>query len=112
MANTPNLGMPLVTEGQQGGETTHNDALNFLDMLVQCSVIDRDLTAPPGSPANGDVYIPKATATGAWVGKENDIAGFYDGWIFATPEEGWLAYVRDENIFIKFDGASWVAGPT
>jgi hypothetical protein len=32
---------------------------------VQLSVLDRDLAAPPGSPANGARYIVAASPTGA-----------------------------------------------
>lgn len=37
-------------------------------------VADKDLTAPPGSCADGACYIIAATATGAWAGKETRIA--------------------------------------
>ncbi|MBK7804304.1 MAG: DUF2793 domain-containing protein [Chloracidobacterium sp.] len=72
------------------------------------SIKDRDLTAPPGSPASGDTYIPAATATGAWAGKENQIA-VWDGaaWVFGVPREGWVASVDDEDVMIRHNGTSW-----
>ena len=36
---------------------THNEALRMLDALVQLSVLDRDLSAPPDAPADGARYI-------------------------------------------------------
>ncbi len=74
-------------------------------------VKDRDLTTPPGSPASGDTYIPAATATGAWVGKEKQIA-VYDGaaWVFGVPREGWLASVDDEDVIIRYNGTAWSTG--
>lgn len=52
------------------------------------SVLDR-LATPPGSPSTGDRYLIIATATGAWSGKENQIAG-WDGsaWAYTIPTVG------------------------
>ncbi len=75
------------------------------------SVKDRDLTTPPGSPAAGDTYIPAATATGAWAGKEKQIA-VWDGatWVFGVPREGWVASVDDEDVMIRYNGTVWSTG--
>jgi len=108
MANTPNLNMPEIAENQSSKYVTHNEALTILDALVQCSMIDMT-TTPPGSPNDGDCYIVTSVATGDWAGQEDDIA-YYDGssWDFNTPEEGWRAWVRDENVMYVFDGSNWV----
>lgn len=75
------------------------------------SVKDRDLTTPPGSPASGDTYIPAATATGAWAGKEGQIA-VWDGaaWVFGVPREGWIASIDDEDVVIRYNGTVWSTG--
>jgi hypothetical protein len=105
---TANIKVPEISESQSAKSTTHNEALHILDALVNCSVIDRDLTAPPGSPVDGDVYIPKATATGAWSGKENQLAQWdVNAWKFHAPEEGWICYVRDEDVLLVYTGAAW-----
>lgn len=77
--------------------------------LYENPVIDRDLTAPPGSPSSGDRYIVAATATGDWASHENDIAE-YNGssWDFETPVEGSTCWVNDENVRITFNGTTWV----
>ena len=51
----------------------------MLDGLVQLSVLDRDLTAPPGSPADGDRYIVASGATGDWAGWDLNVALWTDG---------------------------------
>ena len=108
---TPNLNMPQLRESQGSAEVTHNEALNILDALVQSTVKDKDLTAPPGSPAEGDAYIVAATATGDWVGEEDNIAVFFgDIWIFITPKEGWAVWVTDEVVDYTFLGGSWLIG--
>ncbi|MGE3770423.1 MAG: DUF2793 domain-containing protein [Bdellovibrionales bacterium] len=107
MSTSPNLGMAYIASGQAQKEITHNDALNILDALVQPRVLDRDLAAPPGSPADGDCYIVAASATGAWAGHENDIAAYYNGWLFLAPQAGWRAYADDESAMLEFDGSAW-----
>lgn len=107
---TANLLFPEISESQAAKYLTHNQALHIIDALLNCGVIDRDLTAPPGSPVNGDVYIPKATATGAWAGKENKLAQWdVTAWVFHTPEEGWHAWIRDEDILAVWSGSAWIA---
>ncbi len=107
MADSANLKLPLLATGQSQKEVTHNDALNALDALCQLSVIDRGLNTPPGSPVDGDVYIVGASPTGLWTGKADNVAAYYSGWIFRAPEEGWLAYVRDENTLYRWSGSAW-----
>ncbi len=90
---TVHLKIPYLAAAQAQKHVTHNEALRMLDTLVQLSVIDASLTAPPGSPAEGDRYIVAATATGAWAGEEDNVAVYVDGgWQFLTPDVGWLAY--------------------
>jgi hypothetical protein len=66
------------------------------------------LNDPPGVPAKGDRYIV-GVGTGAWSGKDNDIA-WYDGadWKFDTPTEGWQCWVEDVNEYYSYNGAAWV----
>jgi hypothetical protein len=81
-----------------------------LDATLQLAVVSRGLTAPPGSPVEGDRYIPAATATGAWAGQENKIAHWVDGaWAFYAPRKGWLSGIDDEDIAVRYNGAAWVS---
>jgi hypothetical protein len=108
MTDTPHLALPLIAAAQAQKHVTHNEALRSLDALVMLSVDDRDLTAPPGSPAEGARYLVKATGTGAFAGKDGKIAHFRDGvFAFHTPRKGWIAYVADEDTLIVFDGSAW-----
>lgn len=107
---TTKLGLTETANGQ-ANYLNVNTALSRLDQLVFARVIDRNLSAPPGSPANGAMYIPAATATGAWAGKENNLAWWLtdaNQWFFLAPAEGMgLVYVLDENIFIYHNGTAW-----
>lgn len=72
------------------------------------SVIDKDLTAPPGSPVTGDTYIVGPSATGLWANHDDDIT-YWNGitWDFYTPSEGWRVPVLDENADYRFSGTAW-----
>jgi hypothetical protein len=84
------------------------EAVNRLDALVNPSIIDRDLTAPPGGETDGDAYMPTATATGAWAGQEGNIAHYWGGgWFFTVPVDGFRCFVEDEHAVIAHDGTSW-----
>lgn len=106
---TANLALPEISASQSQKHVTHNNALRSLDALVQLSVIDDTLTAPPGGESNGDRYIPVATATGAWVGQEGKIAAYQDSaWYFYTPQEGWICWVSGTSKALIYTGSSWV----
>jgi hypothetical protein len=107
--DTPNLGLPYIMAAQAQKHVTHNEAIRALDAIVQLAVLDRDLVAPPASPAEGDCYIVGAGATGAWASQDGNIAAFQDGaWMFYAPREGWVAWVADEDALFAWDGAAWV----
>ena len=80
---TPNLGLPQLAEDQAQKHVTVNEALLDLDALVQLSVLDRSLAAPPGSPAQGARYLVAAGPTGAWANNAGHLAAYLDGaWRF------------------------------
>lgn len=63
-------------------------------------VLDKDLTAPPGSPASGDAYYVATSATGAWAGHSGEYAVYgARGWTFRAVDEGHILYVTDEASF-------------
>lgn len=115
--------MPAQTEGRFGlqhgwtlGESGWNVGMdaNLLKLArvgVHLSVKDRNLATPPASPAAGHTYIVAATATGAWSGKEGQVA-VWDGtvWAFYAPRIGWVAYIEDEEKLSAYKAAGWSAG--
>ncbi|KRW98068.1 DUF2793 domain-containing protein [Paracoccus sp. MKU1] len=108
-STTTHLALPFIMASQAQKHVTHNEALRLLDGIVQLSVLDRDQTDPPGSPAEGDRYIPAASATGAWSGWDGSIAYWIDGaWMRIQPAPGWLAWVADEAQAIVWTGSAWV----
>ena len=105
---TPNLKLPYLLAAQAQKHVTHNEALRALDAVVNIGLLDRDLAAPPASPADGDRYIVAAGATGSWAGHTGHIAAYQDGaWAFYVPTAGWLAWVADESRTLVWNGAAW-----
>lgn len=108
---TPKLQMPELLVGQAGKELTHNQALAVLDQLAQAVVVDKDLIAPPGSPANGSMYIVASGATGAWVGQSGKLAYWLTtvaAWTFIAPADGWSVWVTDEAVRYERKAGAWV----
>ena len=86
---------------------------DFLEGLVQGldwqeSVLG-ELDTPPGSPATGDRYLVIATATGDWVGHEDDIAEWVGAaWDFVTPNKGFAVWIEDVGRLKTYNGTAWV----
>jgi len=123
MTSTPRLGATDWAGPQASPWTAHNEALRRLEAgAARYAVADR-VTAPPGSCADGASYIIIATATGAFAGKEGQIATAVgvdaaSGWLYTvlgTLHEGALAYVQDEDVDYRWSGSAWAslgANPT
>ncbi|PWK68119.1 DUF2793 domain-containing protein [Aminobacter sp. AP02] len=108
MDQTTNLKMPFIMPSQAQKHVTHNEALLALDVVVQLSVLDRHMAAPPALPVEGDRYIVAAAGAGAWTGKSGQIAAWQDGaWAFHVPAKGWIAWVNDEQRIFAHDGSAW-----
>jgi len=106
---TPNFAIPELAAAQAQKHVTVNEGFRTIDAAMNLVVIRADFTAPPGSPAEGDKYIPFATASGAWTGQEDNVALFINGaWVFFIPAEGWRAYDQTLDALLVFDGTSWV----
>lgn len=109
MTATARLALPLIEAGQAQKHVTHNEALAALDRLVQALVIDRDLAAPPASPAEGAGYIVAASPTGAWTGQAGRIATWVSGgWTFTVPAAGLRVWLADEARLMVWTGSAWV----
>lgn len=109
MANSPNLGIPYVEQGQSQKEVTMNEAITILDAVLGGGVLDKDLSTPPGSPVAGSRYIIGPSPTGAWAGKATQIAYYFSGgWRFIIPGNSFFVWVADEGLMYSFNGTAWV----
>src|SRR5262245_28386670 len=108
MDETANLSLPYLMPAYAQKHVVMNDALARIDAAVQLGILDRNLSAPPGSPAEGDRYIVGAAPTGAWSGLEGQIVALTDGaWLALEPRTGWLCWIVDESLLVYWDGAAW-----
>lgn len=115
MTTTPRVGATDWAAAQASPWIAHNEALRRIEAGAgRYPVADR-VTAPPGSCADGANYIIIATATGAFAGKEDQIAtavgvNAASGWLYNTLgaiDEGTVAYVQDEDVEYKWSGSAW-----
>jgi len=103
------LGLPYLMPSQAQKHVTVNEALGRLDGLAQCTVLDRDLSAPPSEPSEGDLYLVAASASGDWTGQDGALALFLSGaWHFTEPKEGWRAWIADEAVLAVYHAETWV----
>ncbi|UGY10996.1 DUF2793 domain-containing protein [Phyllobacterium pellucidum] len=110
MDQTSNLKLPYIAPSQAQKHVTHNEAIRALDALVQLSVLSSNAQAAPSNPAEGDRYIIGSGASGAWAGKDQQVAAFQDGaWAFFQPLEGWSAWVAKTANFLVFTNGAWKA---
>jgi hypothetical protein len=97
--------LPYLLASQAQKRVTPNEALRLIDRLVELTVLDRDLTAPSGSPADGDRYIVASGVTGDWDGWEGSVAYWADGaWMRLVPRSGWRAWGEDEGWLLASRG--------
>ena len=111
MSETAQLGLPLVEASQAQKHVTVNEAFSRIDALVQMSILSTTLTAPPASPADGDLFSVPVGGSGAWFGQDGSLALFQNGgWIFIAPVAGWGAWLSDIGVRAVFDGVDWAVG--
>lgn len=105
----PILPLPTWPEGIDQPDLVFNDLSNRLEILNGL-VISDSVSAQPGSPADGDIYILGDAPSGAqWSSfDEYDLAIYRDGtWYAFAPSEGIL--VNRAGSMVTWDGAGYVA---
>jgi hypothetical protein len=111
--------IPIIVRVSEGDAWTApgNSLLRALQPLVQPNVISLALSAPPGSPSNGNTYIVGSGGSGAWAGQDNSLAywatdnPFSPGgeWEFYAPQAGWMVVNQADNTPYIFNGSAWNA---
>lgn len=105
------LKLPLLATGQAQKETTHNEALALVDMLMQPVVIVVAPSAIPSSPLFGQCWIVGAGAVGAWAGQDGALACWTTGgWRFAAPFEGMAVWDIASGAIARRTVSQWVTG--
>ena len=110
MSNSTNLALPYLAEGQAQKHVTLNETIRRLDAIVQLTVESSTTAAEPGAPGDGQRFILPADKSGAAWGAfaSQAIAYYRDGsWEQLAPKEGWLAWAKDDDQLLVFDGTAW-----
>lgn len=96
----PNLALKAFFDlGEDGWDDEMSLNLLKLSVLVQATALDK-VSADPGSPADGDVYIFDETHPT----QANKVAIRDAGaWVYVTPFDGWLIYNQAAGYYEKFD---------
>jgi len=109
---TPRFTLTDIEVNQSQKEVTHNESLQIIDGVLHGVFLDRGLSAPPVLISPGDdgkTYLVLATGTGAWAGRDGNIAYFRSsGWTFIVPEKGMRFWIEDEDIFVLYNGTEWI----
>lgn len=106
---TTHLLLPYILASQAQKHVTHNEALRLLDAMVQLSVLDRNRTAPPLAPVDGERHIVAPAATGLWAGWDLSVATWVDGaWMRLVPRPGWTAWSIADAAHTVWNGTAWV----
>lgn len=105
---TPNLALPFIMPAQAQKHVTHNEAIELLDMIVQLTLEGSDASTPLPAPSEGQAWALSAAPTGDWAEQAGKIATWRGGgWLFVTPKEGWMAWVKDDSELQVYTGSSW-----
>lgn len=88
----------------QASVPANNNSLRI--EVLERAAIDT-LSAPPGSPAEGDLYVLGSTPSGAWSTFTEHNLTIYKGgtWLEFEAFDGWVKYVDDTLKY--FNGTSW-----
>jgi hypothetical protein len=110
MNATTRFALPLLAAGQAGKEITHNEAIQIIDWLLCPIVGGPPMPNPPSDPEHGQCFVIGSAATGAWTGRDGQLACFGDGgWRFISPVEG-ISVTEASGDILRFRGGSWERG--
>ena len=108
MEATPRWELPHLFAGQAQKEIFHNEALARVDMLLHGLAESADEATPPTGAEVGLCWIVAGGATGAWHGREGEVACWTEGgWRFVVPRAGLSLWVSDRGHGMRHDGLTW-----
>lgn len=110
LTNGPNLGLLVNGNAGEGHYTDLMKQWRGLDGLVMPNAKGYLTNTPPGSPADGDLYIIGAAPTGAWAGQGGKItrwSSVANAWEFYTPKNGWTVQSNSAREVYRYTGGAW-----
>lgn len=108
---TARLGLPMIRAGQAQKESSHNEALAGIDLLLHATAVSIGLNTPPATPAMGQVWIVGAAPGGGWAGHAKQLAGWTEGgWRFIPPVEGMTVWLTEALVLARYSTGFWTMG--
>lgn len=108
---SPRYQLPFIVPGQAQKELFHNEALLRVDAALQAAVESGPVAAPPANPATGQCWLAAAGATGAWAGKDGQLAMWTgSGWRFVAPAAGMTVWNKSAAVPLRWSGTGWNSG--
>ena len=108
---TDRMKLPLLAVAQAQKETTHNEALALIDMLIQPTVESVAPAIVPAAPAFGQCWLVGTAPTGDWAGQGGAIAAWTaGGWRFVAALEGMQFWSRADDCIVRRTATAWVKG--
>lgn len=108
---SPRLALPLLSVGQAQKETTHNEALGLIDLLMQPVVVAVGANTPPATPLPGQCWIVGPAPEQAWTGHAQAFAGWTaGGWRFGMPMPGMHAWSLADGAEARYADGGWTIG--
>ena len=105
-SRTARLDLPLLFAGQAQKEGFVNETTARIDALLH-GAIEAEQAAPPAAPADGQMWLVAAGATGAWLGQSGKLASRQAGnWLFVVPRDGMKLLNRASGQEMRYSG-SW-----
>ncbi len=100
MSTEPVTGLTEWEAGQTQPHVPVNAQLRALAILGR-GVVATIATADPGSPAEGDSHLV-GVGTGAFAGKDGQIAYYSGGWKFLVPQFGWEVVLLSDGSRLRW----------
>jgi hypothetical protein len=111
MNKTPRFELPFILPGQAQKELFHNEALGRVDAVLHPAVEGAAVANPPAAPELGQSWLVGAGATGAWTGREGQLANWTEaGWQFVVPREGMTIWQKAAGHWLVWTAGGWSGG--
>lgn len=111
MVDSPRFGFSYLEEGETVPSQVVNEMMERVESGAGHFIIeDRDENDPSGLAATaGQAWIVATGGTGDWASHDGDIAyRLNTDWIFIDVQEGFTAYVKDEDVWVGRNSSAWV----
>lgn len=109
--HTARFALPLLYPGQAQKETTHNEALLAVELLLHPQVEAVGTNQPPSNPAPGQCWIVGSAPGGEWSGQAATLAAWTEaGWRFLAPQDGMVAWSRSDALPVRRTAGEWRLG--